>query len=80
MVYALIQELGSLSSWYDTFITRRTATPHVPRLMPTPWTKSSSADPLPQTPFMTTIHVISVPTNLTVTELTHTASLHLSIP
>ncbi len=77
--YAQIQELGSLSSLYATFIMRRTVMPHVPSRRPTPWMGLFSANLQLQMPFTFTIHTISITTILTVTGLTHTTSLCLSI-
>jgi hypothetical protein len=72
--YTPIQGLGSLSSWYATFIIRKTVMPHVPCLRPIPWMGSSLANPQLQTPFMFTIHAISTTTNQTVTGSTLTTS------
>ncbi len=74
MEHAQIQELGSLSSCSVTFITRRTVKPHVPSLMPTPWTALSSADLLPPMQSWSTTHEINVSTNQTAIDLIHFAS------
>ncbi len=75
-VYTLIQELGSLSFWYATFITRRTATPHVPSRRPTPWTGLSLADPSRLMQFLFTIQGTSTTTNPTAKSLILIASPH----
>ncbi len=75
-----IQELGSLSFRYAIFITRRTATPHIPSCKPTQWSVSSLVVHPPLTQSWFTIPKVSATTNPTATSWTCTASHPPCIP
>ena len=79
IVCTRIKELGSLCSLSATSITRKTATPNVPRTKPTQWMVSSS-DNLPRPmPSWSTTPGINVTTNPIATNSTRIAYLHLFI-